>query len=101
MMIEYDPNRPYWGLEAMGRFTAMRKSIALRYGKTVKAMPLSNREYQRRFDKLGAQNNMMPPPSSFMHIMIGYLVVRKLGTPRQYETWMPEDVFEEIYQKQT
>jgi hypothetical protein len=26
--------------------------------------------------------------------------VRKLGTPRQYETWMPEDVFAEIYQKE-
>ena len=100
MMIEYEPSRPYWGLEAMGNFTAIQKHIALRYGKTVKAMPLSNREYQRRFDKLGVHNNMMPPPSSHIHIMIGYLVVRRLGTPKQYETWMPEDVFDEIYQKQ-
>jgi hypothetical protein len=32
--------------------------------------------------------------------MLGYLVVRKLGTPDQYETWMPGKVFEELYEKQ-
>lgn len=98
-MIDYHPERPYLGMDAMERFTALSKSIAMRYGKAVKARPLSNREYQRRFDKLGPQNNMMPPPGSAVHIMPGYLVVRNLGTSRQYETWMPDHVFEEIYKQ--
>jgi hypothetical protein len=44
---------------------------------------------------------MKPPPGSHIHIMPGYLVVRKLGTPDQYETWMPDVVFEELYEKRT
>jgi len=38
------------------------------------------------------------PPSSHRHIYLGYLVVRKLGTPDQYETWMPDLVFDELYE---
>ena len=43
---------------------------------------------------------MKPPPGSQIHIMPGYLVVRKLGTPDQYETWMPDQVFKELYERQ-
>jgi len=84
----------------MESFTALPKDVALKYGKTVKAMQLSNREYKHRFSRLAGQNNMKPPPGSEIHIMPGYLVVRKLGSPEQYETWMPDHVFEEIYEKQ-
>jgi len=98
-MSDHNLNRPYLDLELMDFFTAIRKSDARRYGKTVRAFGLSNREYQRRFNRLGKQNNMKPPPGSHIHIMPGYLVVRKLGTPNQYETWMPDQIFGEIYQK--
>jgi len=99
-MIDYDPNRPYLDLDSMEFFTALRKDVAMKYGKTVKAMELSNREYERRFNRLAGKHNMMPPPGSHIHIMLGYLVVRRLGSPKQYETWMPDDVFEELYEKQ-
>ena len=29
--------------------------------------------------------------------MPGYLVVRRIGTAGQYETWMPDQIFEELY----
>jgi hypothetical protein len=83
----------------MDLFTAIRPSDARKYGKTVRAFVLSNRECQHRFNQLGKQNNMRPPPSSNIHIMPGYLVVRRLGTVSQYETWMPDQVFDELYEK--
>jgi len=58
---------------------------------------LSNIEYKIRFGRFQRENNMKPPPSCG-RIFSGYLVVRNLGTPFQYETWMPEDVFEELYE---
>jgi hypothetical protein len=98
-MSDYNINRPYLGLDSMGLFTAIRPKDARRYGRTVRAFLLSNREYKRRFDRFRKENNMKPPPSSVIHIMLGYLVVRRLGTPNQYETWMPDHVFEELYEK--
>jgi hypothetical protein len=85
---------------SMEIFTAIHASDAQRYGKTVRAFALSNRGYARRFHSLGKTNNMKPPPASNIHIMPGYLVVRKVGSPRQYETWMPDQVFEELYERQ-
>lgn len=84
----------------MERFKAIRASDARRFGKVVMAFPLSNRQYARRFSRLGKDNNMKPPPGSRIHVMPGYLVVRKVGAPSQYETWMPDHVFEEMYQKE-
>ena len=98
-MSEYDYNHPYLDLDSMDLFTATRPSDARKYGKTVRAIVLNNREYQHRFNRLGTKNNMKPPPGSHIHIMPGYLVVRKLATPEQYETWMPDQVFDELYQK--
>jgi len=56
----------------------------------VKATPLSNIEYKIRFERLKRENNMKPPPSCG-RIFPGYVVVRKLDTPAQYETWMPDE----------
>lgn len=98
-MDEHDFNRPFLDLDSMDLFTAVRQKEARMFGRTVRAFPLSNREYLHRFHDLGTKNNMKPPPGSGIHIMMGYLVVRNLGTPRQYETWMPDDVFEELYEK--
>lgn len=81
----------------MDSYNARDKETARKYGKTVKAVTITNREYRQRFDKLAGKHSMKPPPGSAIHIMMGYLVVRKVGTPRQYETWMPDDVFDELY----
>lgn len=81
----------------MQAYVATERVVAQRYGKTVKATSLSNIEYKIRFDRLKRENNMKPAPSCG-RIFPGYLVVRKLNTPAQYETWMPDYVFEEIYQ---
>ena len=97
-MTESDFNDPYLDLDSMGVFTAIQPSDARKYGTTVRAFALSNREYQHRFNQLGKKNNMRPP-SSNIHIMPGYLVVRRLGTATQYETWMPDQVFDELYEK--
>ena len=97
LMSGYDFERPFISQDAMQAYVATDRVVAQRYGKTVKATPLSNIEYKIRFDRLKRENNMKPPPSCG-RIFPGYLVVRKLNTPAQYETWMPDDVFEEIYQ---
>jgi hypothetical protein len=95
-MSGYDFDRPFVSQEALRSYTAMSSGIAARYGRTVKAIQLSNSEYNIRFHRFSSQNSMKPPPSAG-RIFSGYLVIRKLGTPDQYETWMPADVFEELY----
>src|ERR1700756_1413970 len=99
-MGEYDPNRQYMDEEAMGVFEAIDNETASMYGKQVKAVLLANIEYKHRFDRYQSRFNMKEPPSCG-RIFAGYLVVRRLGTPMQYETWMPTDVFEEHYQPST
>jgi hypothetical protein len=96
-MSDYDYNKPFTDIEDMDTYFTSDKVISRRYGKAVKAMKLSNKEYKFRYNKFGA-NNMKPPPSS-NRIFSGYLVVRKLGTSDQYETWMPCVVFDEMYSK--
>ena len=51
-----------------------------------------------RYTKFSSSRRMQPPPSAHRHIYLGYLVVRKVGTPEQYETWMPDHVFDELYE---
>ena len=98
-MSGYDYDRPFISQEALHQYTAVDATAAARYGKTVKAVQLSNVEYKVRFGRYGLQNNMKPPPSCG-RIFGGYLVVRNLGTPQQYETWMPGEMFEEFYRGQ-
>ena len=97
-MSEYDYNRPLITEQAMENFVALDKDIASRFGKNIKATGLSNIEYKMRFGKFKQKCNMKPPPSCG-RIFPGYLVVRKLGQSCQYETWMPDHVFEELYKK--
>lgn len=94
--MSYDYDRPYLDQQAMPHYTATDATVEARYGKTVKATEFSNVEYKTRYGRLKQVNNMKPPPSCG-RIFSGYLVVRNLGTPAQYETWMPDHVFEEIY----
>ena len=97
-MSGYDHNRPFITQNALQTYIAMDATVAARYGKTVKAAELSNVEYKIRFGSLGHENKMKPPPGCG-RIFMGYLVVRNLGTPQQYETWMPDHVFEELYRE--
>lgn len=89
--------RPFVALEDMGEYVARDTETAKKYGSTVKAAEISNRDYKYRYQKFNSERTMRPPPSSHIHIHLGHLVVRNLGTSRQYETWMPSDVFREIY----
>lgn len=90
--------RPFISLEQMGNYSARDAETAKKYGSIVKAAAVSNRDYKYRYEKYSSSRSMQPPPSSHMHIHLGCLVVRKLGTPDQYETWMPDHVFEELYE---
>ena len=90
--------RPFVSLEQMGTYSARDRKTAQKYGPIVRAAEISNRDYKYRYSKYGSERSMQPPPSSHIHIHVGYLVVRKLGTPDQYETWMPNDVFDELYE---
>ena len=97
-MSGYDFDRPFIAEDNMEYFEATDKREASKYGKTVKATDLTNIEYKTRFNALKHKINMKPPPSCG-RIFPGYLVVRKLNSKAQYETWMPDHVFEEIYNK--
>jgi len=92
----YDFSKKFMDVNAMDEYVSIVPEVSKKYGSTVKAMALSNREYQHRFDKLSASRAMQSPPSSG-RIFSGYLVVRNLGKSNQYETWIPEDGFIEVY----
>ena len=51
-MSGYDFGRPFVSQEALRFYTATSSGIAERYGRTVKAIPLSNSEYNIRFHRL-------------------------------------------------
>lgn len=95
-MAGYDFDRPYISIDALDLFNAVDPEVAKRYGRTVKATQLSNSEYAQRYGRMSKSANMKPPPSHG-RVFLGYLVVRKLGTSEQYETWIPDHAFEEIY----
>ena len=90
--------RPFITLEQMDVYSARDSKTARIYGPVVRAAEISNRDYKYRYGKYSSERSMQPPPSSNIHIHAGYLVVRKLGTPDQYETWMPGDVFDDLYE---
>jgi hypothetical protein len=96
-MLNHDWNRPYTSHEKMAIFQAIDVEAANLYGKKIKAMELSNVDYKIRFGKLRTTISMRNPPGTG-RIFPGYLVVRKIGTPNQYETWMPEHVFDDLYE---
>lgn len=95
-MSAYDYERPFISIDELAEYEAIDRETARRFGKRVKATPLSNSEYNTRFNRLHNDTKMKEPPS-IGRKFLGYLVVRNLGTAKQYETWMPEHVFEESY----
>jgi hypothetical protein len=98
-MTGYDFQRPYASVSTFAIYVALDDEVASRYGRTVRAIEMSNSEYGTRYNRLRIENNMKPPPSH-QRIFSGFLVLRKLGTPEQYETWIPDHAFEDIYRKQ-
>ncbi|QRP63819.1 hypothetical protein I6J77_17275 [Rhodanobacter sp. FDAARGOS 1247] len=95
-MSEYNPDRPYIRVQDMATFKAIDTETASMYGRTVRAAEISNVDYKMHFTRFHETSSMKPPPSCG-RIFMGYVVVRKLGRPDQYETWMPDHVFEELY----
>jgi alkylation response protein AidB-like acyl-CoA dehydrogenase len=93
----YDYERPYITHADMATYLATDRDTSSQYGRTVKATELSNVEYKIRFERLARSNNMKEPPSCG-RIFMGFLVVRRMGTKHQYETWMPDLAFEEVYE---
>ncbi len=98
-MSEYSPDRPYILEQDMALFVATDAETASMYGARVTAAEISNVYYKMRYARFHADSSMKPPPSCG-RIFMGYVVIRKLGRSDQYETWMPDHVFEELYTKQ-
>lgn len=73
----YDFSKKFMDVSAMDDYVSIYPEVSRKYGPTVKPIPLSNREYQHRFDKLRASQTMRIPPSSG-RIFSGYLVVINL-----------------------
>jgi len=96
----YDFERPYIDPASMQRFEARDDTTADAYGRIVLAVELSNMDYQLRFQRLNGTRTMKAPPVA-KHVLPGHLVVRHPGQPRQYETWMPEHVFADLYKPAT
>jgi hypothetical protein len=94
--MAYDFNRPFIEAANLPEFFARDADVASDFGLKVRAAEMSNAEYGARYRKCAGGWKMKPPPSH-QRIFPGYLVVRKLGTSGEYETWMPDHVFEELY----
>lgn len=95
-MTSFEFNKCYLEEAEMQVFEAIDSDIAAKYGRHVRAVELSNTEYDRRYQRMAKARNMKPPPSH-LRIFSGYLVVRRLGGANQYETWMADHDFEDCY----
>ena len=97
MIILNWKERPFVNIDQMVVYSARDRTTAKKYGAIVRAIEISNRDYGHRYKKFSSSRTMQPPPNSHIHIQLGYLVVRKLDTPDQYETWIPSCVFDDLY----
>lgn len=94
--MTYDFKRLLADRSSLPLFVAIDADVATDFGAKVRAMGMSNAEYDVRYKNQAATSRMKLPPSHH-RIFPGYLVVRKLGTSEEYETWMPDHVFEDLY----
>ena len=94
--MTYDFNRPFVNSSSLPIFVAIDADVASDFGLKVRAVEMNNAEYDARYKKCAETSRMKPPPSHH-RIFPGYLVIRKLGTSEEYETWMPDHVFEDLY----
>ena len=89
--------RPWITREQMKLYKARDRRTAKLYGETVAAAQIANVDFKARHSKYANERKMSAPPSCG-RIFLGYLVVRQLDTTEEYETWMPEIVFDELYE---
>jgi hypothetical protein len=97
----YEYHRPFTNqksTQAFAAFVAIDVDTKLDYGQHVRATEFSNLEYKMRFERLESRNNMKAPPGC-ENISSGYLVIGKPGTRKQFEDWMPDHKFDELYEK--
>jgi hypothetical protein len=94
--MAYDFDSPFVDSAHLPTYVAIDTEEARLYGKSVRAIEMSNAEYSARYRKLSTERTMKSAPSH-NRIFPGYLVVRKIDSKDEYETWMPDHVFEEIY----
>lgn len=97
MSISNWEERPWVTRDQMALFKARDRKTATLYGSTVAAAEIANVDFKLRFAKYSHERKMSDPPSCG-RIFMGYLVVRRLNTPEEYETWMPDHVFDELYE---
>ena len=97
-MTAYDNCRPLTSQKLTESFVAIDVTTKLDHGQHVGAIELSSFEYKIRFGKLQVRNNMKVPTVCESDVP-GYLVVGKPGTRKQYETWLPDHIFEGLYKK--
>lgn len=95
-MSRNELDRPYVDHASMQRHEAIDDTTADAYGRFVLSTDLSNLEYELRFQRLNGTRAMKAPPRA-KRVLPGRLVVRHPGQPDQYETWMPEHVFADLY----
>ena len=98
LAMAYDYNRPFIERKDLAKYLAVDETVARRYGSIILATELSNVEYKIRFGRFHNDHRMKPPPGTG-RIFPGYLAVRKLGIPQEYETWIPDHAFDDIYRK--
>jgi hypothetical protein len=94
--MAYDYTHPFVDASKLPVFLATDTETAQLYGAKIRATEMSNTEYSIRHQKLSTNRTMRPPPSHH-RIFAGYLVIRKIDTRTEYETWMPSHVFEDLY----
>jgi hypothetical protein len=100
-MTVYEYHRPFTNqksTETFVAFVAIDVDTRLDYGQYVRATELSNVEYKNRFERLESRNNMKAPPGC-EYVSSGYLVIGKPGTRKQFEDWIPDHEFDELYEK--
>ena len=97
MSISNWEERPWVTREQMALFKARDQKTAKLYGPTVAAAEIANVDFKLRFARFSGERKMSDPPSCG-RIFMGHLVVRRLNTPEEYETWMPSEVFDELYE---
>ncbi len=92
----FDFDRPFIDAATLPLYRALDAETASRYGAFAKAIPMANFEYTARHARFSRTASMRPPPNSARKFP-GFLVVRKIGRRDEYETWMPEAVFSDLY----
>lgn len=91
-----DFQRPFINKNDLLKYVATDGEISALYGQVVRAVEMSNVDYAIRYRKQSIGSNMKSPPRHG-RIFSGYLVIRNLDKQNEYETWIPDDAFEDMY----